>query len=163
MPLPSTMTPIATTTVVGSSTASVSFTAISGSYTDIVFVCEIDGSVDDSTRMRFNSDSATNYSQTNLTGNGSTAASTRSASIAQISLGIGDPTNQTNVIGSINNYSNSTTYKTVLIRANNSVDAVAARVGLWRSTSAITSIEFFIATSNWVAGSTFTLYGIKAA
>jgi hypothetical protein len=161
--MPITYEPIATTTVAGSSTASVSFTGISGSYTDIVFVCEIDGSLDDSTRIRFNSDSATNYSQTNLTGNGTTAASTRSSSIAQISLGIGTATNQTNVVGSINNYSNSTTYKTVILRANNPAEVTAARVGLWRSTSAITSIEFFIASGNWVAGSTFTLYGIKAA
>ena len=157
----STYTPIASVTL-SSAQSSVTFSGIPQTYTDIVFVCDIDGSLDDSTRIRFNSDSATNYSQTNLTGNGSTAASTRSSSIAQISLGVGTATNQTNVIGSINNYSNSTTYKTVLLRANNPAEVVAARVGLWRSTSAITSIEFFIASGNWVAGSTFNLYGIDA-
>jgi hypothetical protein len=158
----STYTPIASVTL-SSAQSSVTFSGIPQTYTDIVFVCDIDGSLDDSTRIRFNSDSATNYSQTNLTGNGSTAASTRSSSIAQISLGVGTATNQTNVIGSINNYSNSTTYKTVLLRANNPAEVVAARVGLWRSTSAITSIEFFIASGNWVAGSTFNLYGVANA
>jgi hypothetical protein len=156
--------PIATTTVSGSSTSSVSFTGISGSFTDIVFVCEIDG--DDagaSTRIRFNSDSGSNYSQTDIRGDGSSATSTRTSSAAQISLGVGTATNQTNVIGSINNYSNSTTYKTVLLRTNNPAEFTAARVGLWRNTNAITGIEFFVSAGNWVAGSTFTLYGIASA
>jgi len=155
--------PIATETVVGSSTNSVSFTGISGAYTDIVFVCEIVASGDVSTRIRFNSDTGSNYSQTDLRGNGSSATSTRTSSAAQISLGVGTATNQTNVIGSINNYSNATTYKTVLLRFNNPAEFTGARVGLWRNTNAITGIEFFVSAGNWVAGSTFTLYGIKAA
>jgi len=161
--MPVTYEPIATTTVSGSSTSSVSFTGISGSYSDIVFVCEIDGSVNDSTRIRFNGDSGTNYSQTDLRGNGTTATSTRTTSNAHISLSAGNSTNQISVVGSINNYSNSTTYKTLILRTNNPTDTVAGRSGLWRNTSAITSIEFSIASGNWVAGSTFTLYGIKAA
>ena len=156
--------PIATQTVAGSSTASVSFTGISGSYTDIVFVCEIDGDDGDaSTRIRFNSDTGSNYSQTDIRGNGSSGTSTRTSSAAQISLGVGTTTNQTNVIGSINNYSNATAYKTVLLRFNNSADFTGARVGSWRNTNAITGIEFFVSAGNWVAGSTFTLYGIASA
>jgi len=161
--MPATYEPIATTTVSGSSTSSVSFTGISGSYSDIVFVCEIDGSVNDSTRIRFNGDSGTNYSQTDLRGNGTTATSTRTSNTVNISLSAGNSTNQISVVGSINNYSNSTTYKTLILRTNNPTDTVAGRSGLWRNTSAITSIEFSIASGNWVAGSTFTLYGIKAA
>jgi hypothetical protein len=38
-----------------------------------------------------------------------------------------------------------------------------AEVGLWRNTSAITEIDLKFVTGNLVAGSTFTLYGIKAA
>jgi hypothetical protein len=61
------------------------------------------------------------------------------------------------------NYSNATTYKTALART--SEDGVAAAyVGLWRSTSAITSITIDKGSSdNFASGSTFTLYGIKAA
>jgi hypothetical protein len=63
------------------------------------------------------------------------------------------------------NYSNATTYKTVLSRSNVAASAsVSANVGLWRNTAAITSIKLYVYPSyNFVAGSTFTLYGIKAA
>jgi hypothetical protein len=64
----------------------------------------------------------------------------------------------------INNYSNSTTYKTVLARGNAATNLVEAFVGLWRNTNAITSISIICQNSkNFGSGSTFTLYGIKAA
>jgi len=62
------------------------------------------------------------------------------------------------------NYSNSTTYKTCLSRNSAPDDAAEALVGLWRSTSAITSITFMNnAAANFATGSTLTLYGIAAA
>jgi hypothetical protein len=65
------------------------------------------------------------------------------------------------------NYSNSTTYKTVLGRSNRASSDTAADVGLWRSTSAITRIDLAMGgsfpTNNFASGSTFTLYGIAAA
>ena len=61
------------------------------------------------------------------------------------------------------NYSNATTYKTVITRASNANNGVDAVVGLWRNTAAITSINVFLGTGNLDTGSTFTLYGIKAA
>lgn len=155
---------IATTTVSGSSTSSVSFTGISGTYTDIVFVCATDadnGSA--STRIRLNSDTGSNYSFTDMRGDGSSTSSASSANQAQFSLGVGTATNLTQVYGTLFNYSNSTTYKTITMRANNSVDTTLARTGLWRNTNAITAIEFSVSVGIWLAGSTFTLYGIKAA
>jgi hypothetical protein len=60
------------------------------------------------------------------------------------------------------NYSNTTTYKTSLVRTNN--DRVAAVVNLWRSTAAITTIKLEeVVTGDIATGSTFTLYGIKNA
>jgi len=61
------------------------------------------------------------------------------------------------------NYANSTTNKTVLSRGNNTGNHTIAYVGLWRSTAAITSMLLGTTGSTWMAGSTFTLYGIKAA
>jgi hypothetical protein len=69
----------------------------------------------------------------------------------------------TNII-QVMNYSNTTTNKTVLARAGIAGDRTRAIVNLWRSTSAITSILIINNGSvNFVAGSTFTLYGIKVA
>ena len=68
--------PIATQTVSGSSTSSVTFSSISGSYTDLILI--INGATSDSAtnnfRVRFNSDSATNYSATRLLGDGSSTS-----------------------------------------------------------------------------------------
>ncbi len=62
------------------------------------------------------------------------------------------------------NYSNATTYKTILVRGGDASQKVDATVNLWRSTSAITSITLFPGGGNsFLTGSTFSLYGIAAA
>jgi hypothetical protein len=69
MPTP-TYTPIATTTL-GTAAASVTFSSISGSYTDLVLIIAGVQSVADVPYIQFNSDTATNYSRTQLSGDGS--------------------------------------------------------------------------------------------
>jgi hypothetical protein len=162
--------PIATTTL-GSAAATVTFSSISGSYTDLVLVMSAFGSVSGADiRVQVNSDTASNYSLTRLVGY-TTAFSNRASNATywQItnSVGIGssssDPT--ADVIQFMN-YSNTTTNKTILVRHNqpqSSLMETAAQVGLYRSTSAITSITFSLSSGNYSSGSTFTLYGIKAA
>lgn len=63
------------------------------------------------------------------------------------------------------NYSNTTTYKTVLAKASLPSTEVVARVGLWRSTSAINTVQIKGngAGNLLAAGMTATLYGIKSA
>ena len=166
----STYTPIATTTL-GSAAASVTFSSISGAYTDLVLV--FSGKLStaaESIFIRFNSDNGSNYSDTWLYGNGTTASSARRSSTTSIETvyftGY-DSTNENNLIFNILNYSNSTTYKTALFRQNNvgsgGAPATVGAVGLWRSTSAISAIELRASAGNLSAGSTFTLYGIAAA
>jgi hypothetical protein len=58
------------------------------------------------------------------------------------------------------NYSNATTYKSILMRVGKATNGTDAMVGLWRSTSAINTIKLM--GSNALYG-TLTLYGIKAA
>lgn len=149
---------IATTTL-GSAQSSVTFSSISGSYTDLVIV--IAGTVNSATAfdVTFNSDTGSNYSATRLTGNGSTATSTRSSNGTNMPLGYITTTQSVSVIH-IMNYSNTTTYKTAIARGNAADTLTNAIVGLWRSTSAITSISF--AGGSFQSGSTFTLYGVKA-
>ena len=159
--MPMTYEPIATTTLSTAAT-SVTFSGISGSFTDLVLVAVAKFSANPSyAGIIFNSDSGTNYSSTFVRGNGSTASSGRNTSAGQISSASYSANYIVDTFN-IQNYSNTTTYKTAIYRTSQDND-VLARVGLWRSTAAITSITYQIDTGNIQSGSTFTLYGIKAA
>jgi hypothetical protein len=62
------------------------------------------------------------------------------------------------------NYANTTTFKTVLSKATSPSTFVRRYVGLWRKTpEAINRIYVFTDGDNFNIGTTFTLYGIKAA
>jgi hypothetical protein len=167
----STYEPIATTTL-SSSQQTITFSSIPATYTDLVFVCSAkqDGNATAiGAYVRFNSDSGTNYSNTSLYGNGTSVASQRTSN--QQGMFLLNPNNTVYgvYIFNILNYSNTTTYKTMLSRENVPDSATWASAYLWRSTVAINTISITATDStggtqdNWVAGSQFTLYGIKAA
>jgi hypothetical protein len=163
--MPMTYEPIATTTLT-TAQSSVTFSSIPGTYTDLVIVCQVAFvTAANEIRLRFNSDSGSNYSYTRLKGNGSSASSDRYSNDNHIH--IGSPGNDAvigNSINQINNYSNTTTYKTVVSRSNFTNRELIATAGTWRSTAAITTV--YIDNSggqNITSGSTFTIYGIKAA
>ena len=159
----STYTPIATTTL-GADTASVTFSSISSAYTDLVLVLNWTSSTSEFPMLQFNGDTATNYSWTDVVGNGTSALSYRGSNVAGVYTLTYAGATWSNAIWNIQNYSNTTTYKTVLTRANGTGSYTEANVGLWRNTSAINSIKVtFQTASNYKTGSTFTLYGIKAA
>jgi hypothetical protein len=161
--------PIATTTLVSDS-ASVTFSNISGSYTDLIIVTNTgvasggggsiyvqvgNGSVD----------TGSNYSYTYIQGDGSTTESGRASNLTAART---MRTTGTTVIANgflhLMNYSNTTTFKTMLSRGNVAGALVIALVNLWRSTSAINIITMTDESSrNFLTGSTFTLYGIAAA
>ena len=155
--------PIATTTL-GSASASVTFSSISGSFTDLILVCQgklVTGTVNNN--IRFNSDTSTNYSRTYMYGNGTGAYSGRTSNETYLAFPYWDTTNGMTII-QIMNYSNTTTYKTALSRNSQPAGTTTTEVGLWRNTNAINAIELFRSgSSDFAAGSTFTLYGIKAA
>ena len=158
--------PIATTTL-GSAAASYTFSSIPSTYTDLRLVINgLQTGTSANPYITLNSDTGTNYSITVLSGNGTTATSSRGTSAAFIYCGITAEVRNTMIFMSttdLMNYSNTTTYKTVLTRAANASYGTDAIVGLWRNTAAITSITVDLDAGNWNTGSTFTLYGIKAA
>ena len=160
----STYTPIATTTL-GSAQATVSFNSFSG-YTDIYAVCAPLFGSTSNFQINFNSDSGSNYSNTLMLGDGSSAISARQSNQTRIVAGYNGTSSSQKPMYQISlmNYANTSTYKTALIRASNAGSEALAQVGLWRSTSAITSIQFAMQNGdNFQTGSTFTLYGIAAA
>ena len=149
---------IATTTL--TSPGSVTFSSVPQTFTDLVVVVNVTASQSPvNGGLRFNSDSGTNYSSTRITGDGSSASSSRDTTDDVLRTGVVS-TNSV-VIAQIMNYANTTTYKTVLSRAGGAGDRVAAFVGMWRNTAAITTVQ--VTNLNYPTGTTFTLYGIKAA
>jgi hypothetical protein len=170
MPAGNTYEAIATAVGTGSST-SITFSSIPSTYTDLVLVCNVIVPSSSSIAIQFNSDTGNNYSYTVLDGDGTTASSNRQTNVNVINLAgwssnLGSTTNPSPILCSINNYSNSTTYKTALVRSaayGTSSSCVDAFVGTWRNTSIITSIRVFSSSANLATTSTFSLYGIKAA
>jgi hypothetical protein len=163
--MPITYEPIATTTL-GSAAASVTFSAIPATYTDLRLVVTGGTSVSGTYAwIQYNSDTASNYSTTRLDGDGSGAASARTTNATFIRNSTSLDSNPNLIITDIFSYAGST-FKTCLIETaadQNGSGRVTRTVGLWRSTSAITSILFSANSGNLNAGTTATLYGIKNA
>lgn len=148
-------------TVTTSSATTLTWSSIPSGYTDLFIVgyCKA-VAPGGATFLRFNGDSATNYSRTRILGTGSSASSVSVPNETKIAIDAPN-TEWSNFTVNVQNYSNNTTYKTALNRANSS-DYVTAQVGTWRNTAAITSITLTIDGGSFVDGSTFSLYGIAA-
>lgn len=160
--------PIATNTL-GSAAASVTFSSIPATYTDLVLVITPIVTAATTFGMQYNGvTTGTPYSTTILYGDGTSATSARTSNenVIRISYGATSrTTNSGNIIVNIMNYANTTTYKTNLSRDNIASEATGAQVSLWRSTAAINQIVISPNSGGTIinTGSTFTLYGIKSA
>lgn len=166
--------PIATNTV-SSNTTSVTLSNIPSTYTDLILVSFVPsvggGNNSDGYRYELNGDTGANYSTTVLHNSSPTAsASYRETNQSRGRLGgISQTTNDvTVVLTQFMNYTNTNIYKTAISRSGNSNTNGDTNIFLgtsrWSSTSAITSIKLTLTSNgNFVSGSRFTLYGIKAA
>jgi hypothetical protein len=162
--MPNLLTPIASTVLVGTA-ASVTFASISGAYTDLVLKIsarDTNASFDGGKlTMVLNSDTGTNYSHTLLTGNNSTAASTRTTSAASLETlgGFSDAASNTS-----STFSASTANRPISVFGASEDNSAAhgyivAEAGLYRGASAITQIVF-TSTTLFAIASRFDLYGI---
>jgi hypothetical protein len=166
--MPKTYEPIATQTL-GTASATVTFTSIPQTYTDLVLVISGTTSVTGaSIFMRFNSDTSSLYSDTHFSGGSGSVATARDTNSGNgLRVGssvVGATANvQQNSIHNIQNYTNTSVFKTVLSRFNTDTEVMAS-IGLYRSTNAITTINLYNgASANFGIDTMFTLYGIKAA
>jgi len=166
--------PIATTTLSTTSAVEFSFNSIPATYTDLIITAQVSAqytSADNSQLcIRFNGDTGTNYSQTYINGDGSSATSGRASNTSTPSLGnlpldTAPSATKNLILIHIMNYSNTTTYKTWMFRNNRGSLAVRQGVGLWRSTAAINSVSLrdLPGLYNLHSGSIFTLWGIASA
>jgi hypothetical protein len=157
--------PISTQTISGSATSTLTFTSIPATFTDLILASSGSNSTLTDIKIRFNSDTGSNYSETIFLGSGSNAIAARGSNTTGLNHNYTN-TSIAAAISHIMNYSNSTTYKSTMTRWNSPTSSdpyTAAYVGQWRNTSAITSLTVFVGAGNFAAGSLFSLYGIKAA
>lgn len=162
---------IASTTI--NTNTTITFSSIPQTYTDLVAVFK-GGIVTDywSFICRINSDTGSNYSTIYMYGDGSSSGGGQytNETIARIGgLGSGLRSNVLNSTAIVNfqDYSNTTTYKTIIDKSGDAGSGTSFGVSVWRSTSAINSIEFMSNASggtltNLYSGSTITLYGIES-
>lgn len=171
--MPSTYTPIATFTSNGTSNG-ITFSSIPQTYTDLILVVNYRSQVSaatDGLYLYADNTALGNYSSTLLIGNGSSATSTRyTGDYYGSNCGYVPGASTTSgtfgtAIIHIQNYTNTTTFKTAITRSGTAGSYTTAAVSLLRGTGAITSVSPFVygGGSNLVSGSTATLYGIKAA
>jgi len=161
-----TYTAIATVTVGSGGAASIDFSSIPATYTDLQLLVSIreETSASAVVFMKFNNTTA-NRSERYLQGNGSTAVSGTTAVLQFIAC---QPTDTANTFGNasiyIPNYAGSN-YKSVSsdsVSENNATGAFSRLVaGLWSDTSAINQITITTDTGDVAQYSTATLYGIK--
>lgn len=163
------ITKISTITVGSGGAASIDFTSIPGTYTDLFLVCSLRASsaTEDTGMLRFNGDSGANYVRRGLYGTGSSAASFAQTTtfIAAGGYAASDFTANTfsNQSIYIPNYSGST-YKSTSTDAVSENNATRAYqyiwAGIWNNTAAITSMSLSASSGNLAENSTATLYGV---
>lgn len=157
--------PIASQTF--SNVASVTFSGISGSFTDLVLQGYLYGASGNGTAsFRVGSstiDTGSNYSETELYGLGSSVGSQRLSSQTSISIGRATGVGSSDpyiVRVDLMSYSNTNAYKTFIFDMGSAGLGAISQVGLWRSTSPIDNVRVSMAI-NFTG--TLSLYGIRAA
>lgn len=151
-------------TTLAAATSSVTIAGIpTTGYRDLRLIVDVSVSPSEGNIViNFNGDNGSNYSYVNMrsfsSGSLASSASTSSSIVSNYSTGLQTSSRAINIYD-IMDYAQTDKHKSVLVRANHSaeLDAIAAR---WANTAAINTIT--ISNGNFTAGSTFTLYGIKA-
>lgn len=151
---------IISSTTLGSSQTSVTFTSVPTTYKDLVIIASVTGSSLAALKLQVGNgsvDTGSNYSWTNIQGDGSSATSTKGTSTTEMNLGLADSIVTTSIFN-LMNYSNTDTYKTFIGTGSDTAYGIRKVMGLWRSNSAINT--FTLSGTTFAVGSTFTLYGI---
>jgi hypothetical protein len=161
------------TVVVGSGGQStVTFSSIPSTYKHLQIRGILRGtnaSSEVSSRIRFNGDTASNYSYHGLYGNGSTANAEQIAPVNVMLFGSSPAASATSgIFGTtvidILDYANTNKYKTVRALSGgdqNGAGGVYLTSNSWRNTNAITTIDIFASSGNLAQYTQFDLYGIK--
>ena len=155
--------------VLASSAASVTFSAIPSTYTDLVlrFSARGTGTTTSTVYVRFNGTTA-NYSYTQLIGTGSAASSSRASATTFITSLENRGSYTANTFSSNEIYIPSYTaaqnkpVSLFNVQEDNATAAIMSNVaGLWSNTAAITEVSLAPDVDSFATGSSFYLYGIS--
>jgi hypothetical protein len=165
---------IATVTVGSGGASNVEFTSIPATYTHLQIrgIARTDRSATgDWLEIQLNSDTASNYNDHYLAGNGASASAGYQATTYMEINRFPAASSTASIFGvavtDILDYANTNKYKTIRTLSGNDQNGsgeIHLASGLWRNTSAITSVKILPgAGSNLVQYTQFALYGIKGA
>jgi hypothetical protein len=169
--MPNTFELIASSTVGASPAATIDFSSIPSSYTDLCLVTSLRTNENpgygwSDVVLSFNGSTASRTSRT-LTGNGSTASSfSNTTIITRVNNAFTTSSTFSNGSWYVPNYAGSTnkSLSVDMVTENNATAAVMDMVaGLWSNTAAINQITITGLTSSFVQYSTAYLYGVKNA
>jgi hypothetical protein len=171
---------IASSTVGAGGAATIDFTSIVSTFTDLCLKVSLRGAGTSGNQeyllLRFNNDSGSNYTSRGLAGGGGAIGSgTRSAQTelwcSTSSYGANNANDTANTFSSgelyIPNYLGSTqksvSVDTVVEQNSTSLGSLGITAGIWTGTSAINRITIFALSGNWAQYTTAYLYGVKNA
>jgi hypothetical protein len=160
------------TVTLSATASSITFAGIPSGYKHLQIRCFANITTADAAGLQFNGDTTSSYNAHRLYGTGTAAggaASSGGASVTSIGLpataGFPSATSTFGIsIIDILDYQNVNKYKTVRGLSawdGNGSGYVDFGSGLWRNTNAITSITYSAASGNFIANSSFALYGVK--
>ena len=163
---------IQTVTVGSGGQSSISFSSIPSTYKHLQLRAFANITTADAALLQFNSDTSSSYNGHRLYGNGSAAgagAQGGGSSVTNIAIPAtaGFPSASSTFgisIIDILDYTNTNKYKTVRGLSGwdgNGSGYVDFGSGLWRNTSAVSSITYSAASGSFVQYSSFALYGVK--
>lgn len=162
-------------------TTTVTFSNIPQTFTHLQVICmtRISRTANDpsSNQLYFNNDTGSNYNYHGMYSEGNAVSPTSFGVASTSTMYIGTNASDGTAAGTfapmiidILDYKDTNKFKSCRAITGFSQNtttsgnrAMAIRSGLWRSTSAITSMSFTPNVNQYMAGSTFTLYGIKGA
>ena len=171
--MPNTFELIASSTVGAGGAASIDFSSIPSTYTDLQLMLSARGaSTALYANIKFNNSSSAIYSLRTIYGDGSAAASQNDSGATYFERFLMVSSAYTantfsNGMLYIPNYANTSTNKSVMFDSVNENNATSSQMfmvaGLWASTAAINQITLTPNTGNFAQYSTAYLYGVKNA
>jgi len=162
---------IATATGTGSS-GTITFSSIPATYKHLqirLLARSTQVATSVSASIQCNGDTGSNYARHTLNGDGATATSNSSSTAVSMTLfRITGASVTANIMGTgivdIQDYQSTTKYKTfrsISGEDENGAGSIRLQSGLWQSTSAINSLNVFLASDSFTTTTVVALYGIK--